>query len=301
MKVKIGKHKIAKLSLVFVGSVSILLAGDYAARAGIFDDIGGFLGNVGGYVDGANEISDWYTSLTGEDLSEVETAIGQISGYLSDARDYLDKAEFLEAAIKSGNPAAIYMGMREIAGELGIPDPFRLRQKIEANTEAEGTKGDPSTAQANANVMDRFVVGGLSASVLGQEGQAVIKTQQKQQEAISKQSNKVNEGLKKLAAKTQKKNISQDILKDIVPGIALIGQQQGLQLEIDRQMSSQLTAITIQQAGSNLLLKGIGSTLDSEQLLKNLERDERNLLEQQTSAQIYIPGAHQPGAGLAKK
>lgn len=241
------------------------------------------LGTVGNILNKAQKASP-ILKKTGLD---IQPELSLANGYLQDANDYWNQISSFYYNISAGNLEGMLGDISGITGALGIPDPFAVRTQGEWNEQIPGTM---TTAQSKGNTADRAIALGVASTVLGQEGQTLIRSQQQQVAETVQQSALAAEQSGAAAQQAQSRNVTQDILKDVAVQQGIMAQQQAMLTQVNQQMSGQLTSLQLQGAASNLLMANISGTLDQQEVERQQQRQDNNLTEAQTAAQIFIPG-----------
>lgn len=245
------------------------------------------LNKASGILNRASGVTSTLEPVLGESGDEIQTTISKTSSYVWRAQQYWNQLSSFYYNLIGGNLEGILGDLQGITGALGIPDPFAIRTQGEWNEQIPGTM---STAQAKANTTDRAIATGIASTVLGKDGQTVIREQQQQVAATVSQSATAAQQSAAAAQAAQTRNVTQDILKDVATQQAVMAQQQTVLAQINQQMSGQLTGLQLQGAASNLMLSNISSTLDQQELQRQQAQQARNLSEAQTTAQVFIPG-----------
>lgn len=217
----------------------------------------------------------------------IQPSINQANQYGQQASQYWSLISSFYNQLISGNIQGILGSIQGITGALGIPDPIQIRTDSVWNEQIPGTQ---ATAQAKANTTDRTIATAIASTVLGQQGQTVIRNQQQHIDTTVQNTAAAAQQTVDAASYAQSRNVSQDILKDLSVQQAYISQQQAGLAQINQLLSTQLTGLQLQSAAGNLMLGNISGTLDQQELSQRLEQQATNLSEAQTVSQIYIPG-----------
>lgn len=259
------------LSLVFVSSVNAQSS----------------LKKASNVLNRASNVTSKLKPVLGSSGTEIQSTISEANSYVSQAQQYWNQLSSFYYNLIGGNLEGILGDIQGITGALGIPDPFAIRTSGAWDEKIPGTM---STAQAKANTTDRAIADGIASTILGKSGQTVIREQQQQIAYSVEQSASKAQQSAVIAQSTQSRNVTQDILKDAAIQQALMAQQQADLVQVNQQMSGQLTGLQLQGAAHNLMLSNISGTLDQQELQRQQAQQANNLSEAQTMAQVFIPG-----------
>lgn len=276
------KQKTRRRPLVITGISLFLIIGSAKSANAILG-----LNKAGKILNSASKTTNTLKPILGKDADKVQNSIDDATNYVSQTQQYLNQLSSFYYNIIGGNLEGILGDIQGITGALGIPDPFAIRTEAEWNEQVPGTM---TTAQAKANTTDRVIANAISSTVLGKDGQTVIREQQQQVAAVVQQSAQAAQSSSAAAQAAQSRNVTQDILKDVATQQAVMAQQQVALAQINQQMSGQLTGLQLQGAVGNLMLSNISGTLDQQEMQRIQAQQASNLSEAQTTAQIFIPG-----------
>lgn len=235
----------------------------------------------------ASNLTSKLKPVLGSSGNEIQSTISEASNHLWQAQQYWNQLSSFYYNLIGGNLEGILGDLQGITGALGIPDPFAIRTSGAWDEQIPGTM---STAQAKANTIDRAIASSIASTILGKDGQSVIREQQQQIATVVEQSAYKAQQSAVTASWTQSRNVTQDILKDVAIQQALMAQQQSSLVQVNQQMSGQLTGLQLQGAAHNLMLSNISGTLDQQELQHQQQQQANNLSQAQTMAQVFIPG-----------
>lgn len=261
-----------KVALITSGSIAIIVGTNTAASAFGLGGIGNLLSNVQRIAAPVAPLIEKHAGVP------VGDYLNKADNYLQQANQYWNQISGFYQAIVSKNLTGILGNTALVLGQLGIPDPQGIRSQAleKAKTPDEVQKGQEMAEAAN-----RAIANGIASTVLGQEGQALLKAQQVGVAGAVSQNGQI-------AGAVQKMTVTQDIQKAIAT-------QQANQTSIAGRMSDQLASLQLQGAASNLMLSDIGGTLTQELFDARRERDNASLSKSMLGSQIYLPSYNLAG------
>jgi len=170
---------------------------------------------------------------------------------------------------------------------MGLPDLQTHREQTLAQADSPAAVVE---AMNRAELGERALAVGIAEMVFSEEGQALMRSQQEGVAVNLGQAEGAFQETQAIAAAAQSKNITQEVMKDLIQqGVtqSLIGLQQ---TAISREMSQQLSGLQMQGAANNLMLSDVSRTLAAaESRAQTTERSEA-VASSAVSAQIFIPG-----------
>ncbi len=188
-------------------------------------------------------------------------------------------------------------------GDLGLPDPKQLAWAVYSQLPTQSSNQLTLTPQ-RATAVNKEVVEGVANSVLGQQGQTRLFTQQ-QQTNQSAQASAQSASLAVEAAQTtakaaqqaQGQNVTQDVMKSTALGIAGLSAAQSATAQVANQTNVQLGNLSAQTldlqmgiAAANLQLSSIDTDISAMHSNQKAEQDSQYALLQQSSSLVMIPG-----------
>jgi hypothetical protein len=254
-----------KIRLFAASSGAAIFIGVSAAVAFDPNGISDILGKVGGVTNRATGIFD-KLGIDTSALGEFAALIEDTNQFVGEANFYLSQAKAFYWAITEGDFWGILNGIETAVGLLGLPDPDATAAAIYAQD------GDPKTVDA----ANRQIVYGIATSVLG-------KTGQQRQAALQTQADALTQQAWTVAAESQSKNVTQDVMKD---GNKILAT--GVQIE--RMQSAQLFELQVGQAATNLALENINGEVATINYARARERENQAAQIAQTGQLVYIPG-----------
>jgi len=225
----------------------------------------------------------------------IESVLNEETGgsYLEQAQQYWEEISGYYEAIVSGNLEKILgtlpdeINPNPEAGAMGLPDLQTRREQTLAQADSPAAVVE---AMNRAELGERALAVGIAEMVFSEEAQALMRSQQEAVAVNLGQAEGAFQETQAIATTAQSKNITQEVMKDLIQqGVtqSLIGLQQ---TAISREMSQQLSGLQMQGAANNLMLSDVSRTLAAaESRAQKVERSQA-VASSTVSAQIFIPG-----------
>jgi hypothetical protein len=263
---------------------------------------------VGAVILGLILASPAFASILPVGNSEIDQIIEGVikdetggSEYLNQAKQYWEEISGYYQDIVSGNLESILPNLPTSGGinpfpqpetgkpigAMGIPDIQKHRSDTLAQAESP-----IAVVEANnrAEMVERALAISISQMVFSEEGQALIRSQQEATTANFGQAEGAFKETQAIANAAQSKQITQDVMKDLVKQSVTQSVIELKQTAISREMSQQLSGLQMQGAANNLMLSDVSRTLAAGESRAQQEEQTQALASSAISAQIFIPG-----------
>lgn len=257
MQTKLSTSKLNKRLLLVAGSLTIVIASAPSASAFLNSN------TVGNVLNQAQAISPGLQRAG----VNIQPSLNRVNQYVQSANDYWTLISNFYQQLVAGNLLGILGSVRGITGALGIPDPLQVLDLSFANGQI---------AQDRANAANNQSVFGIASTVLGIEGQTMLRSGQQQSAILAAQSYE-------LATQAQGFNVTQQIEQHNAMLLANMSQQM-------QKVSDLQTAELLQVSASNIALSNISTNLAYQKQRQEQEAQARLSSERQASSQIFIPG-----------
>lgn len=223
---------------------------------------------------------------------------GEAQAYLEEAQAYWEDIQgYYEDIINGDLEDILEIPTTPGSGEdsepaMGIPDTQQTRE--EAISSAESPEA-VVRAKNRADIGDRGLASAIARTVLDQQGQAFMRAQQEAASVNLSQAEGGFQQVRALADQAQGKDITQNVMKDLVKQQTAQSAIVLSQTEINRQMSHQLSDLKLQGAASNLMLSDVSAALAAAESRAQREEHSQALSLSNAGARIYIPGVNLTG------
>lgn len=230
----------------------------------------------------------------------IEDVIGgEVQTYVEEAQAYWEEIQGYYEDIINGDLEDILAGIPTTPGSggssepaMGIPDTQQNREEAISNADSPEAV---VRAKNRADLSDRGLANAIAQTVIGEEGQEFLQAQQEAASVSLGQAEGGLEQVKTLSDQAQSKNITQNVMKDLVKQQAAQSAIELSQTTINRQMSQQLSDLKLQGAASNLMLSDVSAALAAAESRAQREERTQDLSLSVAGARIYIPGVDLTG------